>query len=117
MVLAIARIYAFKITLARARELLATLGAGLIGRSLFYELSKLSGPPGWLVSAAVAAGTTTALGTAASAWFERGTVPTREELTERARKFSSRISDRLQRLGKRKPPKIELQDAIIDELT
>jgi small GTP-binding protein len=113
MVLAIARIYSFKITITRARELLATFGAGLIGRSFFYELSKFSGPPGWLVSAAVASGTTAALGRAASVWFERGTIPSREEVTEWSRQLGKRLIDRL---GKRKPGRLELQGAIAEEL-
>jgi GTP-binding protein Era len=116
MVLTIARIYSFKLTLARARELLAAFGAGLIGRSLFYELSKFGGPPGWLISAAVAAGTTTALGRAASVWFERGSIPTKEEVGDWARQFSGQIRERLMGLGKRRPRRIELQEAIIDEV-
>jgi small GTP-binding protein len=78
MVLSIARVYSFKITVGRARELLFSLGLGFIGRTLFYELSKLGGPPGWLVAAGVASGVTVAMGYAVARWFESGTkVPLR----------------------------------------
>ena len=46
LVLGIARIYKYRITPARARELLATFGLGFAGRTLFQQLSKLGGPPG-----------------------------------------------------------------------
>ncbi|MDZ4158533.1 MAG: GTPase, partial [Anaerolineaceae bacterium] len=58
MVLGIARIYDYKITLGRAKELGATFGLGLLGRSIFYQLSKFGGPPGWLLASAIAASTT-----------------------------------------------------------
>ncbi|MGH2625428.1 MAG: GTPase, partial [Anaerolineales bacterium] len=57
MVLGVARIYSYRISPARVRELLATFGLGLLGRAVFYEIAKLGGPPGWLVASGVAAGT------------------------------------------------------------
>lgn len=72
MVLGIARIYNYQITLARARELVVTFGLGFLGRTLFYELSKFGGVPGWLLSAAIASSTTIVMGYAASIWFEKG---------------------------------------------
>ena len=78
MVLSIARVYSYRITVGRARELLFSLGIGFVGRTLFYELSKLGGPPGWLVAAGVASGVTVAMGYAVARWFESGTkVPLR----------------------------------------
>jgi len=78
MVLSIARVYSYRITVGRARELLFSLGLGFVGRTLFYELSKLGGPPGWLVAAGVASGVTVAMGYAVARWFESGTkVPLR----------------------------------------
>ena len=70
MITSIARIYNYKIDLKRGREMVATFGVGYLGRTLFYELSKLGGLPGWVLSAIVAASTTIALGYAASIWFE-----------------------------------------------
>ncbi|MDD5369051.1 MAG: 50S ribosome-binding GTPase, partial [Anaerolineaceae bacterium] len=72
MMLGIARIYNYEITPKRARELAVTFGLGFLGRTLFQELSKLGGIPGWLLSAAIASSTTVAMGYAASVWFERG---------------------------------------------
>ncbi len=101
MVMTIARIHAYKITLARARELVATFGLGFLGRTLFHELSKLGGPPGWMVAAAVAAGTTTAMGYAAASWFERGERLQSEALRRISRRVSEQLVGRLRRLGRR----------------
>ncbi|MBI9049592.1 MAG: GTP-binding protein [Anaerolineaceae bacterium] len=72
MVGSIARIYNYKINLKRGRELVTTFGVGYLGRTLFYELSKFGGLPGWVLSAMIAASTTIALGYASAIWFERG---------------------------------------------
>ncbi len=72
MVVSIARIYNYKITPQRASELVATFGLGFLGRTLFQELSKLGGLPGWLLSAAIASSTTVVMGYAAVRWFEKG---------------------------------------------
>ncbi|HBA92168.1 MAG TPA: hypothetical protein DCZ08_10650, partial [Anaerolineaceae bacterium] len=66
MVLSIARIYNYRVTIQRARELAATFGLGLLARTLFTELSKLGGPPGWLLGAAIAASTSVVMGYAAA---------------------------------------------------
>jgi GTP-binding protein Era len=80
LVLGVARVYDYEIGFSRARELLATFGGALLGRTLFYELSKLGGPPAWLLAASVAAGTTDALGFGAALWFERGERISKETL-------------------------------------
>jgi uncharacterized protein (DUF697 family) len=54
MVLGIARIYNYKINFQRAKELVVTFGLGFLGRTLFQEISKLGGLPGWLLSAPMA---------------------------------------------------------------
>jgi small GTP-binding protein len=72
MVVSLARIYNYKITPKRATELVATFGLGFLGRTLFQELSKLGGLPGWLLSAAIASSTTVVMGYAAVRWFEKG---------------------------------------------
>lgn len=104
MVMSIARIYAYRITLARARELVATFGIGLLARSLFYELTKFGGPPGWLVGAAVAGGTTVAMGRAAIAWFERGEKLSGETLRRLSRATTEALVGRLGRGGRRRAP-------------
>jgi uncharacterized protein (DUF697 family) len=107
LVLSLARIYGYQITLARARELIATFGLGLVARSLFYELIKLGGPPGWVVSAGVAAGTTVALGYGAAAWFDRGERLSRERLQGISRAVGTTIVGRIR--GRRKPGRGELE--------
>ena len=54
LVLTIARIYGFDITPGRAKELIAAFGIGFAARTLYRELGKLLGAPGWVLSAAVA---------------------------------------------------------------
>ena len=116
LVLSIARIHAYQITIARARELVATFGAAMLGRTLFYELSKLGGPPGWLLAAGVAAGTTTALGYASSIWFERGEKLSKDALNQISRDISGTIVDRLKSLGRRRPKKTTLKEKIEESL-
>ena len=116
LVLTIARIYVYRITLSRARELIATFGIAMLGRTLFYELSKLGGPPGWILAAAVSAGTTTALGYGAAIWFERGERLSRKALENISRAVTSTVIDRLKTLGKRRPKKGTLRQKIQESL-
>jgi GTP-binding protein Era len=112
MVLGIARIYKQRVTLARARELILTFGLGLLGRTLFYEMSKLSGPPGWLVAAAVAAGTTVAIGYAVTIWFERGVKLSGDTLKRIAQIVGELLLERLKSLGSRRPRRGTLQERV-----
>jgi len=107
LVLSLARIYGYRITLARARELLVTFGLGWLARTLFYELAKLGGPPGWLVSAAVAAGGTTALGYGAAAWFDRGERLSRQRLQGISRSVGTTIVGGMR--GRRRPTRAEIE--------
>ncbi|OGO16396.1 MAG: hypothetical protein A2Z14_04480 [Chloroflexi bacterium RBG_16_48_8] len=116
LVLTIARIYAYRITIARARELVMAFGMALLGRTLFYELSKFGGPPGWLLAAAVAAGTTTAMGYAAAIWFERGERISRQSMKGISRVIATAVIDRLKSLGKRRPKKATLRERIQETL-
>ncbi len=116
LVLGLARIYAYRLSPARARELLVTFGVGLLARNLFYELMRLGGPPGWLVAAAVAAGTTTALGYAAQAWFERGEKLSRERLEALSRRFGSRVARDLGDLGQHRPKRAVLEEQVARSL-
>lgn len=112
MVMTIARIYDYKITLARARELILTLGLGMIGRTLFQQLSKLGGVPGWLLSSAIASSMTVAMGYAAMQWFEKGERVNQKMMLEISRKLSVTLLARLKTAFKRKPSKKKMEDAI-----
>ncbi len=116
LVLGIARIYEYEITLERARELVVTFGLGFIGRTLFQELSKLGGPPGWLLSAAIASSTTVVMGYAAAAWFERGERVTGESLKHSMGSLTHYLLDALRGLGQRKPSKQNLRERVADAL-
>ena len=117
MVISIARIHAYQWTLARARELIATFGIGVIGRTLFYELSKLGGPPTWLLAAGVAAGTTTALGYGAAFWFERGETLSKETLKHLTKAVTETVLERLKNLGRRRPKRVTLRQKVEEVLT
>jgi len=110
LVLSIARIYQYQMTVKRARELVATFGLGFLGRTLFQELSKLGGPPGWLLAAAIASSTTVVMGYAAILWFERGERLTGETLKQITRSVTGYLIDSLRGLGKNRPSKQSLQE-------
>jgi uncharacterized protein (DUF697 family)/GTP-binding protein EngB required for normal cell division len=110
LVLALARIYGYRISLARARELIVTVGLGLLARALFYELVKFGGPPGWLVSAGVAAGATTALGRGAAAWFDRGERLSRERMQGISRAVGQSVVGRLR--GRRRLRRAEMEHEV-----
>jgi small GTP-binding protein len=112
MVLGIARIYDYRITPQRAKELVMTFGLGFLGRTLFQELSKLGGVPGWLLSVAIASSTTVVMGYAAVRWFENGERLSSETLSRLTREITSRQLDALKNLGKRKPDQRGLQERI-----
>lgn len=116
MVLGIARIYNYKITLVRARELVITFGLGFLGRTLFYELSKLGGIPGWMLGAAIAASTTTVMGYAATVWFEKGERLSSETMSQLTKSITSFLLQRLRSLGKKKPDQTSLQEHIAKSL-
>jgi small GTP-binding protein len=103
LVLSIARIYGYEITLARAKELIATFGLGFAARTLYQQLSKLGGVPGWILSAAIAAATTVAMGSGAMMWFAYGEKPTRESLQRTAAEVAIRLRDQLLGLGEKRP--------------
>jgi small GTP-binding protein len=109
LVLGIARIYGQRITLGRARELVVTFGLGLAGRTVFQELSKLGGPPGWMLAAAIAASTTVVMGRAAASWFERGERARASDLRAESRSLAKGLLDSLRRLGRRRPPREAVQ--------
>jgi len=116
MVVSIARIYSYKITPQRASELVATFGLGFLGRTLFQELSKLGGFPGWLLSAAIASSTTVVMGYAAVRWFDKGQKLSSEALKKLTQAVTTYLLDTLKSLGKRKPGQKGLQQRISQSL-
>jgi len=117
MVLGIARIYNYKINLKRARELLVTFGVGFLGRTLFYELSKFGGIPGWMLSSAIAASTTVAMGYASIAWFERGEKLTQQQMKEISKTISQKLLEAIKSIGKKKSNPKKLKSIIEDTLS
>lgn len=116
MVLGLARIYDYKINLKRARELIVTFGLGFLGRTLFQELSKLGGIPGWILAAAIASSTTVVMGYAAAIWFERGERLSNEALKKLMGEMTRYFLETLRSFGKRKPGRKGLQQRISESL-
>jgi uncharacterized protein (DUF697 family) len=116
MVVSLARIYNYKITPARASELVATFGLGFLGRTIFQELSKLGGVPGWLLSAAIASSTTVVMGYAAVRWFEKGEKVSTDALKRLTQGMTTYLLETLKSLGKRKPGQKTLQQTITQSL-
>lgn len=112
MVLSIARIYAYKITLARAKELIATFGMGFLGRMLFEQLSKLGGLPGDVLASAIAASTTASMGYAAIVWFEKGERLTNASLQKLTRELTDSLLKAFRSRDKQKMSKAGLQQVI-----
>lgn len=116
MVVNIARIYNYKITIKRASELVAAFGLGYLGRSLFQQLSKFGGVPGWLLSAAIASSTTVVMGIAASQWFEKGEKLSAEKTKKLTQVMTTYLLEALKSLGKRKPGQKDFRERIAQSL-
>jgi small GTP-binding protein len=116
MVLGIARIYNYRITAKRATDLVTTFGLAFLARTIFQELSKLEGLPGWLLAAAIASSTTVVMGYAAILWFEKGEKLSSASLNKLTKGMTSYMFDMLKGLGKRKPNRKELEARITSSL-
>ena len=116
MVVSIARIYNYKITPQRATELVATFGLGFLGRTIFQELSKLEGLPGWLLSAAIASSTTVVMGYAAVRWFDKGQKLSADAINKLTHEVTAYLLGSLKGLGKRKPGQKGLQQRVTQSL-
>lgn len=112
MVLTLARIYSQPLNYKRGRELLTGLGVGVLARTIFGQLSKLGGVPGWALSASIAAGTTLSIGALVIEWFETGSKPKSADMGRMASSYSQRIGETLKGLGKKKPTKESLTQAL-----
>lgn len=105
LVLTIARIYGYDITPARAKELIGTFGVAFAARTIYRELGKLLGAPGWILSAVVASSATIAMGYASMLWFERGEKPTQEAMQGLMREIGAYLKEQLTRGGDKPTPK------------
>ena len=114
MVVTIARIYQYKITAKRARELIGTFGLGMLGRYLFQQLSKFAAVPGWILSSAIATSMTVVMGYAAIEWFEKGERISDEKLRELSRELSQSLVERMGKLFTRKPSKKQMRQVVVD---
>jgi small GTP-binding protein len=116
LVLSIARIYGYEMTMGRAKELIATFGLGFVARTVYQQLSKLAGVPGWILSAAIAAATTVAMGYGAMMWFAYGEKPTRESLQKTTTDIAIHLRDQLLALGEKRPDRGTLRQRITQAL-
>jgi len=112
MVLGIARIYNYKITPARAKELVISFGLGFLGRTLFYELSKFGGVPGWIIGSAVAVSMTIAMGYAATVWFEKGERLSHGSIRQLSKNLTQDFIKNLKTVSKKKPGKNSLKSLV-----
>ncbi len=114
MVLTIARIYQYKITAKRARELIGTFGMGMLGRALFQQLSKFAAVPGWILSSAIATSMTIVMGYAAIEWFEKGEHISDERFRQLSRELSQSLVERMRKLFTRKPSRKRMKQVVVD---
>jgi len=116
MVITIARIYNYKITFKRAKELIATFGLGMLGRTLFQQLSKAGGLPGWLLSSAIATSMTIVMGYASIIWFEKGEKVSGETMKILTTKITKQMITALKKKRGKRPSKNEISQDVIDVL-
>lgn len=116
MMITIARIYNYRITFKRAKELIATFGLGMLGRLFFQQLSKAGGIPGWLLSSAIATSMTLVMGYTSVLWFDKGEQLTQERIKQLGKKLTQEILLSLKNVFKKKPSKKNMQQTIIDIL-
>jgi small GTP-binding protein len=116
LVLSIARIYGIDVTFARAKELIAAFGIGFAARTLFHELAKFGGLPGWLLSATIAASTTVAIGYASTVWFAEGEKLSPKALNRLVKELSVYLGEQVKDLARKKPDEGTLAQRITQAL-
>ncbi|MEW6281606.1 MAG: GTPase [Candidatus Eremiobacterota bacterium] len=117
MVLTLARVYGQEVGWTRGLEILASFGAGLLGRAAFQQLSKLGGIPGWALSASIAVSGTVTIGYAVMIWFETGRKATHQDMVAMASGLQKSL---VSRLSGKKPGKEKLTsdlEHLLPELT
>lgn len=115
MVLNIAGLYGHPITLARARELIATFGAGFGARMLFQQVAEVVPVAGWILSSAIAASTTAAMGYAAIRWFGEGIKLSGSDLQDLTRRWTKALAARMPQ--GRRPGKSGIRGRLEDALS
>lgn len=116
LVLTMARVYDQPLNWKRGKEIITGLGAGVLARTAFGEISKLGGLPGWALSASIAAGTTLSIGAIVMRFFETGEKPQKGEMKRMAKGFGRTVRDKLKGFGRKKPTKESLTEALDDLL-
>ncbi len=112
LVLTLARIHDKELSWGRAAEITASFGTGLAARTLFQELSKLGGPPGWALSASIAGAVTIVIGYSVMLWFESGIKPSAKNIKAVSREVQKLILNSLSIFGKKRPNRQKLSDAL-----
>jgi small GTP-binding protein len=116
LVLSIARIYGFEVTFARGKELITAFGVGFAARTVFHELVKFGGVPGWLLSATIAASTTVAIGYASTVWFAEGERVSPKVLNKLVKDLTAYLGEQIKDLARRKPDEGTLVQRITQAL-
>ena len=116
LILNIAGIYGYPLTVQRARELVATFGAGFGARMLFQQLSEAVPVAGWVLSAAIASSTTAAMGYAAIQWFDRGQKVSSQAMRALAEEWTRGVVAGLRSLGRRRPGRQTLRSRLEETL-
>ena len=116
LVLTLARIYDKNISWGRAAEITASFGAGIAARTLFQELSKLGGPPGWALSASIAGATTIVIGYSVMLWFASGIKPSAKTIRAASKELQKHILKSLSIFGKKRPNRQKLSDTLEQQL-
>src|SRR5487761_1932817 len=99
MTLRVAAVYGEPVTAQHLREILTTVAGGLIMRYLAEELAKAAPIGGDLISGAIAAAGTYALGQVAIEYFENGKQLSRKQINEIFNRYYRRYREELAPLG------------------
>ncbi len=116
MVLRLARAFGYKLSPARAKEIALTLGSGLLGRTLFYQLVNLVPVAGYVLGTAIAVGTTMALGYTVAAWFAYGERPSSAAVRRLGEALTRSLVDSFRQAPDRRSLRQRLQAAVAEAL-
>ena len=89
----------------------------MLGRTLFQQLSKLGGVPGWLLSSAIAASMTAVMGYASMVWFDKGERISQKTLTDMSKKLTTVMVSKLKTALKHKPSKQKMEGTMREILS
>lgn len=116
MVLNLARTFGFPLNPGRAKEIVAAVGTGFLGRTLFYQLIRVVPVAGAVLGTAIAAAVTMALGYSLATWFAYGERPSRDAVGKLARRLTQVLIEQLKRFPDRKSLKKGLAPSVEDTL-